>query len=1033
MRNYALVFFLLLFALNCQAQKNYRFESISVDDGLSQSGVLCIVQDKLGYLWIGTQDGLNKYDGYTIDVFRHKEGDSTSLPKNFITNLFLDHEDNLWVGTFGYLSKYNVQTGAFTNYRVKKDVLPNKEQSRIFLCRDNSFALTTGEELVFFDPETGNLFIKEEFKFLTRVQAYFETKNSGDWIFAEKTFYKPHGQNDWKEVNITGFPYYHESSGQLLLSTSSRGILKFSDRSNTWEEFISVGGEVMIHSNSDVWIGRQDGIYIYDSLGKFQQQVPTQAIVPGSIQTFLNYLYQTRDGVVWVGTNGYGLKKYNSQTNRFGLIGASTNAAVHLSHAYVDAIYTSDDTTLYVSTPAGLDIINIVKNTSQHLPFPTRIIRMTMDSKGRLWCSAWGGLYQLRNKQFVKMGDWIDYQDANLQPDQVDIGWIRSIIKKGEPQLEKLFLPYFLIGDSLWVNTSGIGDRHTFVNLTIANINTGRILREFKYDPADPTSAPRSESIKLIFQDSRKNIWVGSNSEGLCLYNATQNNFIHFTEKDGLPNNVVYGILEDDVQNLWLSTNKGLCEFNPVTKKVRIFDVYDGLQSNEFNTGAYFKSTSGKMYFGGVNGLTYFHPKDIITSNAAPQSAISGFYINNVLLKDYSDYVREDEQTKELTLSLQYHERDFGFDVVGIGFSLPGRTQYRYMLENYDNQWHDIGNLRHINFTNIPPGEYVFKIQSSDSFGNWETTGASAQVLIQAPIWANTWVWLIALLSLILFIILVYYIRVNQLKKETQKLEKIVDERTQKIQLQREEIAAQNEELVAQASYLEEKNTELERAKGLLEIEVKYLHQQQLLKSSIQTQEEERKRIAQDLHDELGAVLSIARMHLVQIQNHKAMDMAAMQSGLQQARMLTETALATMRRISHDLMPPQLENFGLIKTLESITTQVQDAKKISVHFQTPDDLLRWPLPIELGLYRICMEMINNTLKHAEATQISIDLKQVFSETVFVYADNGKGLPPVFTASHGFKNMEARVNSMGGSLSIGNGSRGGFCATIKIPL
>jgi signal transduction histidine kinase len=397
-------------------------------------------------------------------------------------------------------------------------------------------------------------------------------------------------------------------------------------------------------------------------------------------------------------------------------------------------------------------------------------------------------------------------------------------------------------------------------------------------------------------------------------------------------------------------------------------------------------------------------------------------------LKDYSGYVREDKDGQIFTL--QYDERDFGFDVVGIGFSLPGRTNYRYLLENYDNEWHDIGNLRHVSFTNIPPGKYIFKVQCSDSFGNWETTGASVNVFIKAPFWTNKWLWMASGLSLTGLFIFGYYFRINQLTVETKKLESMVDERTQKIKLQKSQIESQNEELLTQAAFLEEKNTELERAKGLLEIEVKYLHQHQLLKSSIQTQEVERKRIAQDLHDELGAVLSISRMHLVQIQNEKATN-STMQSGIQQARMLTEAALATMRRISHELMPPQLENFGLIKTLEAIIAQMQEAKKITVNFHVSDELLRWSLPIELGLYRICMELINNTLKHAEATQIKITLKQLPRQLLFSYSDNGKGLPAEVHAGHGFKNIEARANIIGGELAMGNSEHGGFYATIKI--
>lgn len=436
------------------------------------------------------------------------------------------------------------------------------------------------------------------------------------------------------------------------------------------------------------------------------------------------------------------------------------------------------------------------------------------------------------------------------------------------------------------------------------------------------------------------------------------------------------------------------------------------------------------MYFGGVNGLTYFDPQNIETTTTLPRSVISGYYSNGKLLSDYSGHVKVEQGGT--TFNLQYDESDFGFDFVALGFSLPGRTRFRYMLKNYDKEWHDIGNVQHINFTNIPPGDYEFMVKSSDSYGDWESEGASVKVVIHAPVWLNPAVWVLATVSLFAIIVIAYVGRTRQLKKRAQMLARIIDERTQEIQMQKVEISSQNENLLEQATLLEEKNKALEKANELLEIEVKYLHQRQLLRSSIDVQEEERKRIAQDLHDELGAVLSIARMHLVQIQEQKdsGMDIS---SSIGQARTLTESALSTMRRISHELMPPQLEKFGLIKTLQAIVTQTNAAKQIAIEFIADDDIQRWPMPVELGLYRICMEMINNTLKHAEATTISIRLRQQADQIVFAYADDGKGLPENYIEGHGFKNIEARVNILGGMMTMNGKLSKGFHASLMIQL
>jgi len=210
-------------------------------------------------------------------------------------------------------------------------------------------------------------------------------------------------------------------------------------------------------------------------------------------------------------------------------------------------------------------------------------------------------------------------------------------------------------------------------------------------------------------------------------------------------------------------------------------------------------------------------------------------------------------------------------------------------------------------------------------------------------------------------------------------------------------------------------------------------HQHELLRSSIEVQEAERKRIAQDMHDELGAVLSIARMQLVQIEQQQA-DNKILCSSVQQVRTTTEAALASMRRLSHELMPPQLETFGLVKTLQTVCAQIATANDVSISLTSPEILPGIPKSSELQLYRICMEMIHNTIRHADAKKITIDITPGERQIELAYSDDGRGLPKGgYLHGLGFKSMEARVNSIGGSMQTGNGKKGGFSATLLIPL
>ena|GEM_PF-5455445 len=1041
-----LLTFLALTSRVGYAQKTYRFESITVNEGLSQSSVTSIAQDALGYLWIGTQDGLNKYDGYSIKVYRNKEGDSTSLAKNYVSKILVDNQNTIWIATLGHLSKYNLATDGFTNYQLAVagvSISPNVFIWDIFHGRDGRLVLSTTTGLIHFDPSTGKFQVEKEFlsSFGKVVYSYYETRSKGAWIFLMRTIlHRAPGSKDWNSKQIVGHrSYYDKHSDQLFCYVDVSGkssLLKY-DSSGIWVEWTAfekhlLSLEICFTSSGNIWVATDSGIFIYEPSGRLQTSIKAIEISTTDVNQ-AKAICESRDGVIWLGTNGYGLKKYNPQTNQFNYVGSSATSSMHLSHAYVDAIYTDDDTTLYVTTPNGLDVLNLVTKSFRQFPQQARIRRIVRD-QGQLWLCGTEDLLLFKSNQFIdthlhnidKITPYPASRMAFAGDGKIyllDHGKKEYLLK--QPSLTDITALH-IIGDTLWVGT-GPGTSQ----VKVFNFRTRQLLIDFSNDPLDNKSLPSGGGIKCIFQDSKKRIWIGSTA-GLIRYNSVEKNFVHFTEKDGLPNNTIYGILEDDQHNFWLSTNKGLCEFNPETKKIRNFEAFDGLQSNEFNTGAVFKSKSGTMYFGGVNGVTYFNPKEISTSSSIPQSAISGFYVDNKLISNYSDYISEDKGKDTPLFSLQYTERDFGFDVVSIGFSLPGRIHYRYMLENYDHEWQAIGNIRHVSFTNIPPGDYKFKVQSSDPYGNWEAKGATVALAIHSPFWRRSGVWITAAFAIFFITLSIYYLRIRQLKNRASALKKIVDARTMEIQKQKEEIATQNEELLQQAIFLEEKNKELEKAKGLLEIEMKYLHQRQLLKSSIDVQEEERKRIAQDLHDELGAVLSIARMHLVQIQEQqgKGVDL---NSGLQQARTLTESALATMRRISHELMPPQLEKFGLVKTLQAIVTHTNAVKQIDLELRANDDLPRWSMPVELGLYRVCMEMINNTLKHAHAKNIRIQLKQYANEILYVYEDDGHGLPENYTSGHGFKNIEARVNIMGGTITMGNHFSGGFHASLTMPV
>jgi len=1035
-----------LFSISCLlalAQKSYRLENITVEDGLSQSGVTSLVQDQMGYLWVGTQDGLNRYDGQSFKTYRNIKSDSGSIVKNLITYLLVDNEKNLWVATLGYLSKYNPSTDTFSNYRLAINGVKVSPEVYIWQIAEYSpgvIALSTNEGFFHFNTKQNQFFTQDDFKQTQGkpVIAFFKTKTKGDFVIGNTyTWQLLPGTKEWKYSTAEIDRVFYLPSHDQIYASNKSALMKYVSLGK-WESdkrFKYLPSYIQMRDmvNGDMWLAYDDHILIYDKQGNLRDEISSFEIV-GSARNPIRALYQTRDGVIWIGTLGHGLKKYNPRSNQFGYLGTSNSNSLRLRQNYVDAIYTTNDTILYVATLDGIDRLDLEAKKSIPLSAPGRIRHIITDEAGELWFLNEDEAWLLKGNRFISAG-LSQHQNIKLYPKTK-----RALIAGGRIKLLndgkwKYLLDEIssddvqelqVFGDTVWV---GFGATAASP-LSLYNFSNRKLIKQFTNHPNDESSIQAAGGIKCIFRDSKGRTWIGTGGNGLFLYHPNLNKFTHYTVENGLPNNVVYGILEDQDHNLWLSTNKGLCKFNPETLQIQNFDVFDGLQSNEFNTGAFFKSKSGRLYFGGINGVTYFDPRTITTGNTISKATITGYYVKGKQLTNYADFLKATDTTSYFTL--KYNERDFGFDFITIGFSLPARASYRYMLENYDNQWHDIGSLQHINFTNIQPGRYIFKVKASDSHGNWQTEATSLPIIIDAPLWRKPWLWISIFLIALVVLPGFYYARISSLKKKAIQLEQIVANRTNEIQQQKKEIASQNKELLNQATILEEKNKELEKAKSLLELEVKFIQQKQLLISTVQIQEEERKRISRDLHDELGAVLSIARMHIVQLRDSGKTE-SETNTNLQEAFNLTETALATMRRISHELMPPLLDQFGLIKTIQSIVKQINDAQSIKATFNCADDSARWPMLIELGLYRVCMELINNTLKHAKASHINIQLINTSEVITLIYSDNGVGLSGASEKGKGFTNIETRVIIMGGVFEIAQNMSKGFSANIKIPL
>lgn len=513
--------------------------------------------------------------------------------------------------------------------------------------------------------------------------------------------------------------------------------------------------------------------------------------------------------------------------------------------------------------------------------------------------------------------------------------------------------------------------------------------------PNDPNriSHPR---IRSVTEDPKGAIWIGTAGGGLNRFDTQSETFTVLTEKDGLPNNVVYGILSDEEGNLWMSTNNGISRFNPRTRVFRNFDKKDGLQDNEFNSCAFFKSRSGELFFGGINGFNAFYPAEVRDNPNPPRVVLTGFEILNqpVSFKTPDSPLKESiTETREITL--RYDQRFFSFEFAALDFTESSKNRYAYQLEGFDRDLVSVGTRRTVFYTNVPPGSYVLRVTAANNDGVWNKEGAVIRVTIRPPFWQTWWFISLATLLVVTLVFLIYRRRLRQLKREKEA-------------------------------------------------------QETFSRQLIEAQENDRKRIAAELHDGLGQSLLIIKnrafLGAMATQEEKAPTggpgVGKLESAHEQFGEISDSAaeaLEQVREIAYYLRPSQLERLGLTSALEEMLDQVADSSGIEFDVQlAPLDGV-FPPEHEINFYRIVQESVNNIIKHSGATSARVIAKKDTSGIELLIADNGRGYLPdeigTMQAKNGrgfgLKGMAERARILGGHYAVTSTPGEGTSILVKI--
>ncbi len=834
------IFLLILLSNNLYPQE-IRFKHITSDNGLSQNFISAIMQDSKGFMWFGTKDGLNRYDGYSFVIYRHDPFDKTTISGNYISALFEDSRGYIWVGTMdGGLNFYDKKTEVFQKIKYNS-ILPDRtdrdEIKSIIEDREgNIWVGTRGEGVFRFTFKSKDLseviykqFINdpdnpESLKSNVISNLYVDSKGAL-WVGADNGPNKFDDKNEnftayniqdinrlTKNLNITKKCSFYESKDGTFWLGTNYGLVLFNKKTNDYKLFphnLTDGYRSIFNIVEDnsrkLWLATDSGLLRFDPSIKKYEYFKNDPFNSKSISfNNISSLYIDKTNILWVGTAGLGINFYDPKGDRFSTFTIKRDQNSVGRDFSVKAVLKDKSGLVWISgdvfyqwNPKTGKIISFARTPENKNAFGIESpFAMIQAASGMIWFADSEGLFRYNpvNKEIKHY----KYDSANpkgltnkevfgvLEDNNGDIWIISENYFSKLTDAEKGYFEHFsyrtplpyrqIIQVVLFQDSEGIfwiGTKNGLLRFDAQN----KIFSTYKNDPRKQNSLG-NDFVKSICADPKepdKYLWIGTAGGGLNLFNKKNETFTYLTEKDGLPNNVVYGILPDQQGNLWLSTNRGLSKFNPNDKTFRNFDVNDGLQSNEFNTGAYYKSYDGEMFFGGIKGLNYFYPDKINANPFIPNVVFTNLKLEERNITNKSDYSILNKSIIEAdTIILSYSVDVITFEFASLDFSAPEKNQYSYLLENFNKNWIFNGTNRHVTYTNLPSGKYLFRVKASNNDELWNEKAAAITLIIKPPWWNTWWAYVLYSSLILLGLYLIRRYELNRLNLKNQlKLEKV--------------------------------------------------------------------------------------------------------------------------------------------------------------------------------------------------------------------------------------------------------------------
>lgn len=1000
---------LILFPFILSAQPT-GLKHITINDGLSQNYIYSILQDQKGFLWFGTKDGLNRYDGYTFKIYRKDNADPLSLTDNTVTALHQTGGDTLWIGTSaGGVLMFDHRTSLFKQIIHSIPSVPSFKEYQITVINstvDGRILIgTAGAGLFIYTPATGQCSVFRTDSATTQSLAsnsiadVIEDLRGNLWVAANALHVIgkdgvvrriDRGEEDPDSPGVNRIiALYCDRSGRIWVSyrigidVYTGAVMKRVIRS-TPQNNLYWFGKVRSASDGTLWTTSVHSLHRINAA-----TLEIQNISSLNEERISSGFAVDRSNNIWIGTSGWGAVMYNPRTDKFG-----RKSGNFLAEFYPDEMKVLQT---YLSSRPGLSTVDLgMRGNEFRIPYRSSagdiyvgtsdadIFRISPDKTVRHYSLMPEGtpdrksysptfifedsshtIWIVRNSGLVRFEERAQLFDhLPLYPD--------SIATQNSPGYTDISAVYVSGDGIMWFGTP--------TNGLLKFDPVTRKKTWYRYREFDTTSISHNHVLSITHDPNQpeKYLWIGTDGGGLNRFDRAAGTFTAVNERQGFPNNTVYGILTDERKTFWISTNKGLVNFDPLDNSMRMFDVYDGLQSNEFNRKEYFRTAEGRMYFGGVNGYNAFHPADITPNHILPKVVFTDLRLFNRSVsfrKDTSILRQPIEFTDRIELS--YEENVITFEFAAVEYTASAKNRFQYQLEGFDHDWIQNGTSRTATYTNIDPGEYLFKVKAANGDGLWNDEAASIIVVIRPPFW-RTW-WFLTLLAVVFLASgpLIYYRRVTALQKEQQR-------------------------------------------------------QQEVSHMLIESQESERKRIAQEMHDSLGQELLV-------IKNRALMGLKSVMEGTKEQRQLQQISegatnvLKLVRSLSHNLRPPELDRLGLTETIRSMLTNVREVsgKVLQAEVDEIDGLI--PKENEINVIRILQEALSNIQKHSDAIEVTVLIKTEERTIKIEIIDNGIGFSSE-SVRHGIglAGISERVRILGGSLSIRSNPGEGTALSIVLP-